>query len=91
MKMIGAAISALAGVVVVAAADQVAPRMDRSKLLIGAYSFKEIVHDEAHVRDAKECGIDFVLGVKATDRAALDLLAKYGMGAIAGASTSCWA
>ena len=31
MKMIGAAISALVGVVVVAAADQVAPRMDRSK------------------------------------------------------------
>ena len=53
MKMIGAVISALAGVVVVAAADQVAPRMDRSKLLIGAYCFKEMVHDEAHVRDAK--------------------------------------
>ena len=45
-----------------------AARMDRSRLLIGAYCFKEVVHDEAHVRDAKECGIDFVLGVNATDR-----------------------
>ena len=65
-------------------------RMDRSRLLIGAYCFKEIVHDEAHVRDAKECGIDFVLGVNATDRAALDLLAKHGMGAIAGLLPGWW-
>ena len=67
-----------------------AARMDRSRLLIGAYCFKEIVHDEAHVRDAKECGIDFVLGVNATDRAALDLLAKHGMGAIAGLLPGWW-
>ena len=67
-----------------------AARMDRSRLLIGAYCFKEVVHDEAHVRDAKECGIDFVLGVNATDRAALDLLAKHGMGAIAGLLPGWW-
>ncbi len=48
------------------------------------------VHDEAHVREAKECGIDFVLGVKATDRAALDLLAKHGMGVIAGGLLPGW-
>ena len=31
------------------AADQVAPRMDRSKLLIGAYCFNKSAHDESHV------------------------------------------
>ncbi len=30
-----------------------ATRMDRSRLLIGAYRFREVVQDEAHVRDAK--------------------------------------
>ena len=44
------------------AAEQAAPRMDRSKLLIGAYCFHKPAHDEPHVRDLKECGIDFVLG-----------------------------
>ena len=89
MKMIVAAISALAGVVAVAA-DQAAPRMDRSKLLIGAYSFNKPVHDEPHVRDLKECGIDFVLGVNAKDRDTLDLLAKYGIGSIAGGVLPGW-
>ena len=54
-----AACICLAGV---ALADQALPRMDRSKLLIGAYCFREAAHDEAHVRDLKACGIDFVTG-----------------------------
>ena len=90
MKMIVAAVSALAGVATVSAIDPTVPRMDRSKLLIGAYCFREAAHDEAHVRDLKECGIDFVTGVQAKDRATLDLLAKYGIGSIAGGVLPGW-
>ena len=61
-----------AGMACVCMAGTEGPRMDRSKLLIGAYSFNKSIHDEAHVREAKERGIDFVLGVHATDRDALD-------------------
>ena len=88
--MIVAAISALAGVATVSAVDSAVPRMDRSKLLIGTYCFREAAHDEAHVRDLKECGIDFVTGVPAKSRATLDLLAKYGIGSIANGVLSGW-
>ena len=88
--MIVAAVSALAGVAAVSAVDSAAPRMDRSKLLIGTYCFREAAHDEAHVRDLKECGIDFVTGVPAKSRTTLDLLAKYGIGSIANGVLSGW-
>ena len=70
--------------------EQAAPRMDRSKLLIGAYSFHKPAHDESHVRELKECGVDFVTGVQATDREVLDLLAKYGIGCIADMLPGWW-
>ena len=75
-----------------AAADSQTPRMDRSKLLIGAYSFHRVAQDEAHVIDAKACGLDFVLGVNLRhDRKALDLLAKHGIGVIgSGVVDSLW-
>ena len=74
------------------AADSLAPRMDRSKLLIGASSFHRVAQDEAHVIDAKACGLDFVLGVNLRhDRKALDLLAKHGIGVIgSGVVDSLW-
>ena len=72
------------------AATAGAPRMDRSRLLIGAYSFGKAAHDEAHVRELKECGVDFVTGVQATDRETLDLLAKHGVGAILGGLLPGW-
>ena len=73
-----------------AGVDGVDPRMDRSKFLIGAYCFRSAAHDEAHVRDLKECGIDFVHGVKVSERATLDLLQKYGIGAIAEDLVRVW-
>ena len=66
------------------------PRMDRSKLLVGAYSFNKAVSDEAHVRAAKECGLDFIIGVPASDRKALDLFAKYDLGVIASGALDFW-
>lgn len=78
---VAGAFSALAGRV----------QMDRSKLLIGAYSFRSLLHDEPHVRELKECGIDFVTGVNVvTDRKGLDILAKYGIGVVGGGALSGW-
>lgn len=67
-----------------------ADRMDRSKFLIGAYSFKAAASDEAHIREIKECGVDFIVGVSVTDRTALDLFAKYGLGAIGSGALPGW-
>ena len=58
---------------------------DRSKLRIGAYFLRvKPVVTEAHVRDLKECGIDFVFDRfnAKYSRAEYDLYAKYGIGAV---------
>ena len=74
-----------------AVADSNVPRMDRSKLLIGAYGFNHLAQDEAHIIDAKACGLDFVLGVNLQhDRKALDLLAKHGIGVIGDGVVTPW-
>lgn len=48
---------------------------------VGACYLKSV--SERHVADAKACGIDYFWDVPATDRKLLDLLHKYGIGAIA--------
>jgi len=58
---------------------------NRSKLRIGAYFLRvKPVVTEAHVRDLKECGIDFVFDKfnAKYSRAEFDLYAKYGIGAV---------
>lgn len=55
--------------------------MDRSRLNIGAYILQPYARSEAHIKDLADCGIDFVICID-NDRAALDLLDKYGVGAI---------
>ncbi len=91
MKMrLAVAALAAAGTVGAFAAEQAAARMDRSKLLIGAYSWKKAACDEAHVRDVKECGIDFIVGVDVRDRATLDLFAKHGVGVVGNCALSGW-
>ena len=68
--------------------------LDRSRLNIGAYYLKEYAQTERHVRDAKECGIDFFVGIRANDdhseRAILDLFEKYGIGAFMQRVTPAW-
>ena len=58
-------------------------RMDRSKLLIGAYCLNRAALDDAHMRDIRECGVDFIVGyVDIRDRSTLDLFAKHGIGMV---------
>ena len=65
-------------------------RMDRSKLLIGAYSLNRAAQDEAHVRDIKDCGVDFIVGVDIRNRKTLDLFAKYGIGVVGDGVGKFW-
>lgn len=67
-----------------------ASRMDRSKLQIGVYCLAPYARTEAHVRDVKDCGVDFIYGVPAADRPTLDLCAKYGLGVIATGCVPFW-
>ncbi|MBO4557960.1 MAG: hypothetical protein J5693_05080 [Bacteroidales bacterium] len=57
------------------------PRMDRTRLNIGAYILQPYARSEAHIKDLADCGIDFVICID-NDRGALNLLEKYGVGAI---------
>lgn len=55
-------------------------RMDRSRLNLGAYILQPYARSEQHIKDIKDCGLDFIVCM-GNDRAALDLFAKYGLGA----------
>jgi hypothetical protein len=68
-----------------------APRMDRSKFLIGGYCFRKPLHSESYVKDLKECGIDFVVtGVTPDDVQILDILEKYSIGAVVSGALPSW-
>jgi len=56
-------------------------RMDRSRLNIGSYYLQSYARTEQHVRDLKECGIDFVVGMP-SDTGILNLFSKYEVGAV---------
>lgn len=64
-----------------AAPDGRESRMDRTRLNIGAYILQPYARSEAHIKDLADCGINFVICID-DDRNALDLLDKYGVGAI---------
>jgi len=66
-----------------------AERMDRSKLLVGAYCLQANARTDAHVKAIHDCGVDFIVGVPA-DRAMLDLFAKHGVGAIVNGVVPGW-
>ena len=51
-------------------------RMNRNRLNIGTYFLHPYARSEKHIREMKECGIDFVVCFN-DDRTALDLFAKY--------------
>ncbi|MBR4172209.1 MAG: hypothetical protein IKR48_11215 [Kiritimatiellae bacterium] len=65
-------------------------RMDRSKLLIGAYCLQANAKTDAHVAAIRDCGVDFIIGIPAGDRATLDLFAKHGVGAIVNGVVPGW-
>lgn len=56
-------------------------RMDRSRLNIGAYYLKPYAHTRSHVKDVKDCGVDFIVCLE-NDRSVLDLFSEYGLGAV---------
>ena len=89
-RMFGiAAVAACAAVT--CAAKPPAERMDRSKLLIGAYCLQANAKTDAHVKAIHDCGVDFIVGgLPATDRATLDLFAKNGVGAIVNGVVPGW-
>ena len=55
-------------------------RMNRNRLNLGAYILQPYARTEEHIRDIKECGLDFIVCM-GNDRPALDYFAKYGLGA----------
>lgn len=62
---------------------------DHERLNIGAYYLPEYARSEQHVKEVAECGIDFLLNVN-YDTDMLDLLEKYGIGAIVNGYILSW-
>ena len=56
-------------------------RLDRSKFFLGTYILQPYARTEAHIKDLADAGIDVVMCMQ-SDYKALDLFAKYGVGAI---------
>lgn len=63
--------------------------MNRNRLNIGTYFLHPYARSEKHIREMKECGIDFVVCFD-NDRAALDLFAKYDIGAVLSGIVPGW-
>lgn len=80
-RLLSFALAALAAVPCFPKGKPSAPRMDRSRLNVGAYYLQPYARTEAHVRDVAACGIDFILNFS-YDKATLDLLQKYHVGAV---------
>lgn len=62
-------------------------RFDRLKFHIGGWWFLKNVLDEEHVRDLRDCGLDYVYGIEANPpkmREVFDLFGKYGLIAMIG-------
>lgn len=55
--------------------------MDKNHFKIGAYILQPYARTEKHIRDIKNAGIDFIVGMD-SDVKTLDLFAKYSIGAI---------
>ncbi len=64
-------------------------RMNRDRLNIGVYHLRPYARTEDHVRDLKDCGIDFVICLD-YDKPTLDLFEKYGVGAIVSGIVPGW-
>ncbi len=64
-------------------------KFDRDRLNIGTYCIDVYARDEEHVRQMKECGIDFLTAAPA-DPMLLDNCAKYGIGVVAAGILHGW-
>lgn len=70
-------------------AQQPAARMDRNRINIGTYFLKPYANTPQHVKDCKDCGIDFVIGMP-NDPAVLDIFQENGLGAVVGGVLPGW-
>ena len=61
----------------------------KKNILVGAYHLQKNARDEEHIKDIKDCGIDFIIGME-KDTAALDLFEKFGLGAIVSGAVPGW-
>ena len=67
------------------------PRRDPRRFPVGVYTFNApFLHDETHVKELRDCDLDFVVGVPVGARKALDLLHKYGIGCVASGVVRPW-
>ena len=67
------------------------PRADPNRFLVGAYSYRHgFLQDEAHVKELRDCDLDYVVGVPIAQRQTLDLLYKYGIGCVASGVVNSW-
>lgn len=58
---------------------------------IGVYCLKPYARTEQHIKDLRDCHVDFVYGIEYNDRKTLDLFEKYGLKAIVeGVYRSWW-
>ena len=63
--------------------------MNKPRLTIGAYYLAPYASTPEHVADLAACGIDVVMNMR-NDRAALDLLAQHGVGAVVSGIVPGW-
>lgn len=63
-------------------------RLNRSKILLGTYCFAPYCHDDEHVKQLADAGIDFV-AASGNSPNLLDLYEKYGIGAFVGMGNVC--
>jgi hypothetical protein len=66
-----------------------ANRMGRGRLLIGAYYLTDNLHDDKHVQEVADAGIDFLVAVDAKTEL-LDLCQKHKIGVIASSNIPMW-
>lgn len=64
-------------------------RMNRGRLNIGAYFLQPYAQTREHVKDVKNCGIDFITCLD-HNRALLDLFAEYDLGAVVSGVLPAW-
>lgn len=65
-------------------------RLDRDKLIIGAYILQPYAREEQHIKELAECGVEMIVCLSKPDEETLDLLEKYHVGCIVSGILPGW-
>ncbi|MBP5294019.1 MAG: hypothetical protein J6023_07845 [Clostridia bacterium] len=65
-------------------------RFPKDRLVTGAYILPTYAQTESHIRDFASCGLDLIVDFFPKDRSVLDLLTRYGLGAIVSGVLPGW-